>query len=49
MKTLIINGSPKKDGDTAVLINELVRNLKGEVVILTCYDEISPCNDCRFC
>jgi multimeric flavodoxin WrbA len=49
MKTLVLNGSPKKDGDTAVLINELVKNLIGEVKILTCYDEISPCNDCRFC
>lgn len=49
MKTLIINGSPKRNGDTAVLINELVKSLIGEVKILTCYDEISPCNDCRFC
>lgn len=49
MKTLILNGSPKKDGDTAILINELTKNLIGEVKILSCFDEISICNDCRFC
>ena len=49
MKTLILNGSPKKDGDTAILINEFTKNLKGEVKILSCFDKISPCNDCRFC
>lgn len=49
MKTLILNGSPKKDGDTVVLINEMARSLIGEVKILSCFDEISPCNDCRFC
>lgn len=49
MKTLIINGSPKKNGDTAALIDELVRNLEGEVRLISCFDEISPCIDCRYC
>jgi multimeric flavodoxin WrbA len=49
MKTLILNGSPKKGGDTEALISELTKNLTGEVKILSCYNEISPCNDCRFC
>lgn len=49
MKTLIINGSPKKNGDTAALINELVRHLDGEVKIISHRDNISPCIDCRFC
>ncbi len=49
MKTLIINGSPKKKGDTVSLIDELVKNLNGEVKILSCFSNISPCNDCRHC
>lgn len=49
MKTLILNGSPKKGGDTAALINEMAKNLIGEVKILSHLDEISPCIDCRFC
>lgn len=49
MKTLIINGSTKKDGDTVSLINELVNKLTGEVKILSHFDNIEPCNDCRYC
>ena len=49
MKTLIINGSPKKNGDTAALINELVHHLNGEVKIISFKDNISPCLDCRYC
>jgi len=49
MKTLIFNGSPKKNGDTDALVSELASHLNGEVKILSCYDDISPCNDCRHC
>ena len=50
MHTLIINGSPHKNGDTAALINALRRNLKGEVTQVDCYRaNISPCVDCRWC
>lgn len=49
MKTLIINGSPKKNGDTAALIDELCRRLDGDIRIISCRDDISPCIDCRFC
>jgi len=49
MKTLIINGSPKRNGDTTALIDELVRHLEGEVRIISGDDSISPCIDCRFC
>lgn len=49
MKTLIFNGSPNKNGDTVTLINELKNNLIGEVKILSCFNKISPCNDCRYC
>lgn len=49
MKTLIINGSPRKNGDTTALIDELMRHLEGEVKVISCYDNISPCIDCRYC
>lgn len=50
MKTLILNGSPRKNGDTAALIRILTANLKGEVrVIDTCTANVRPCRDCRRC
>jgi multimeric flavodoxin WrbA len=50
MKTLIINGSPRKNGDTTTLINEMLKYLNGETKIVnTYYDNISPCIDCRYC
>lgn len=49
MKTLIINGSTKKHGDTAALIDEFSKNLKGEVKVLSRFNDISPCIDCRYC
>ena len=49
-KTLIINGSPRKNGDTVALINELKKHLTGEVVEISAYrSKISPCIDCRQC
>lgn len=50
MKTLIINGSPRENGDTARLIRELKTYLHGEVRELSAYyGGISPCIDCRAC
>lgn len=50
MKTLIINGSPRKGGETVSLINKLTEQLNGEYKILNaCYTSISPCVDCRYC
>lgn len=50
MKTLIFNGSPRKNGDTIALVNELINNLKGEYKILNAYNcIIKPCIDCRYC
>ncbi|MBQ8662830.1 MAG: flavodoxin family protein [Eubacterium sp.] len=49
-KTLIINGSPRKKGDTATLIAELKKHLTGEVVEISAYrSNIRPCVDCRQC
>ena len=50
MKTLILNGSPRKNGDTASLIKEVIRKLPGEYKIVDAYRAgISPCIDCRYC
>ncbi len=49
MRTLIFNGSPKKTGDTTALINEFVKHLNGEIKIISCFDDIAPCSDCRHC
>lgn len=49
-KTLIINGSPRIDGDTATLINELKSQLDGEILEISAYrSNIAPCVDCRKC
>lgn len=50
MKTLIINGSPRKDGNTMTLVNEMIKYLKGEVrIVNTYYENITSCIDCRHC
>jgi len=50
MKTLIISGSPRKNGDSMTLVNEMIKYLNGEVrVIYTYNNNISPCVDCRYC
>ena len=50
MKTLIINGSPRREGNTAYLIQILKEHLEGEVVELSAfYSDIAPCVDCRGC
>ncbi|MDF2841102.1 MAG: acetyltransferase [Clostridia bacterium] len=50
MKTLIINGSPRKNGDSMTLVHEMMKHLQGEVTIIHTYDaDIKPCTDCRYC
>ena len=50
MKTLIINGSPRKDGNTAALIKHLRAHLSGEVIEISAFrSDIAPCVDCRGC
>jgi multimeric flavodoxin WrbA len=50
MKTLIFNGSPRKNGNTAALIKELTARLEGDVKIVRAYDcDVKPCIDCRYC
>lgn len=50
MKTLIWNGSPRKNGDTVSLVNKVLENLNGEYLLINAYDcGIAPCVDCRYC
>jgi len=50
MKTLILNGSPRKNGDTVYFLSELKKLLVGEVIeIAAYYSNIAPCIDCRSC
>lgn len=50
MKTLILNGSPRKNGDTNSLINLIIPEIIGDYRIVNAYDcNISACLDCRFC
>jgi multimeric flavodoxin WrbA len=50
MKTIILNSSPIKDGNTLFLINELTNKLNGEIEIINLYEKnIHPCVDCRAC
>ncbi len=50
MKTIIINGSPRPDGNTVILINMLKEKLLGETEVVNVYDlKFSACIDCREC
>jgi multimeric flavodoxin WrbA len=50
MKTLILNGSPRKNGDTAALVGALRDCLSGEGQELSAFfGNVSPCIDCRRC
>lgn len=50
MKTLILNGSPRKDGNTQALIKLFSEGLNGEYKTVSAYfAHISPCTDCRYC
>ena len=52
MFTLIFDGSPHKNGDTAALIGAFVKELGGEVERIRAYElqgKIAACVDCRAC
>ncbi len=46
---LIINGSPRKNGDTRALIDAFLEGYGGNYRMLSAEDGISPCVDCRYC
>lgn len=50
MKTLILNGSPRINGDTSSLIHIITAKLAGEYKVVDAYRcNIPPCLDCRYC
>jgi multimeric flavodoxin WrbA len=50
MKTLIFNGSPRKNGDTSCLIEKLKERINGEIKTIDAFSsKIMPCDDCRYC
>ncbi len=50
MYTVILNGSPRKNGDTVALLNMILSGITGDYkVINTFFENISPCVDCRKC
>lgn len=50
MKTLIFNGSPRKNGDTTILIDEFTKHIEGEYKVVDVFAcNISSCTDCRYC
>lgn len=50
MKTLIINGSPRPNGETVSMINYITPHLIDEYrQVNTYYADIKPCTDCRHC
>ncbi|MBE6936536.1 MAG: flavodoxin family protein [Ruminococcaceae bacterium] len=50
MNTLIIHGSPRKNGGTSALVRALSGMLPGEVRIVETYRaKVAPCMDCRHC
>lgn len=50
MKTLILNGSPRANGDTMSLVNLVISEIKGDYKIVNAYNcGISACLDCRYC
>ena len=50
MKTLILNGSPRKNGDTAQLLELAKAQLQGTYYVVSAYTaDIHPCMDCRHC
>lgn len=50
MKTLIFNGSPRKNGDTSFLVDKLKDILNGDIKIIYTYSSnIKTCSDCRYC
>ncbi len=50
MKTVIINGSPRKNGYTSKFVEIYLQYVKGDVSVINAYEsKIKPCTDCRYC
>lgn len=50
MKILVLNGSPRKNGDCAALLDEMKRHIDAQWEQIDTYRaQVSPCIDCRSC
>jgi multimeric flavodoxin WrbA len=50
MKTLVLFGSARENGNTKALLNAFVEGLDGEIEVVDAYrTSVSPCKDCRYC
>ena len=50
MQTLILNGSPRAQGNITKAVELITANLQGEYKTVNAYDcDISACVDCRYC
>ncbi len=49
-KTVILSGSPRKEGDSEYIVKAITNKLDGEIKVYRSYDlNVSPCLDCRYC
>lgn len=52
MKVLVLNGSPRENGDTAFIVNKVKERFPSDTEFeeINAYkDNIQPCMDCRYC
>lgn len=50
MKTVVLNGSARKNGNTAFLLDNLMEKSSGDIVTLNSFDlNVSPCTNCEYC
>ncbi len=51
MKTLVLFGAARKNGNTRALLDAFLEEATGQVDIIDAYrtKDVSPCIDCRFC
>ena len=50
MKTLIFNGSARKNGETQSMIDALTAQLEGEYKVVNAHScNVRACVDCRYC
>lgn len=50
MKTVILYGSARKNGNTRAMLEFFLKHHPGESRVVWAYDtQVSPCRDCRYC
>lgn len=49
-KTVVLFGSPRKNGNTSNIVNGILEKIKGEVIFIDAYEKnVAPCTDCKHC